>query len=167
MLKVYQDKTVGVDGFGNCFNACIASLLEIPIRECNEILPRQPGDWHQRWSVYLAEKNLKLRHWWIEDEEDTIPQGYSIASVQTSRIYPEDHPKAGNPIAHAVIMYNGQLVHDPFPLGSEITKILYYQTLENLSPMERKIHRLNSEDGICMHGYLSRCIVCNKPDLDD
>lgn len=162
MIPVYQDKFAHIHGTGNCQNACIASLLELPLREVDDILPTDPGDWHKRWNVWLAEKGYKLVLHLTGESDDKIPEGYAIASVMTSRVFPEGHERAGKSISHAVIVFNGKLVHDPYPTGTEIQKINYYQTLEKLNVDERKIHRFEARKGLCLHGYLSTCKICNE-----
>lgn len=140
MIKVYQDLTVANNGRGNCFNACVASLLEKRLEDTNHILPRDGGDWHERWRLYFADLGYKLEIYFPDCED--IPTGYSITSVFTNRTYPEDHIHAGSKIHHAVIMFNQQLVHDPYPLGSEITRIHYHQFLVPLTEVEKEFHKI-------------------------
>lgn len=44
MIPVYQTRTVANDGSGNCFNACVASILEMPLRDVCSVLPDFDGD---------------------------------------------------------------------------------------------------------------------------
>jgi hypothetical protein len=143
MWKIYQDKTVANDGYGNCRNAAIASILELRLSEIPDIRTTH-DDYHEMWRFALADLGYKIETYPIfEDEEDNeIPRGYAIASVETKRVFPEEHPKAGQNIHHAVVVFGGELVHDPFPLGSEITKINYYEVLVPLSEAEKNLHRL-------------------------
>ena len=153
MIPVYQTKTVHIDGSGNCFNACIASLLELRLRDLPQILPSDPGDWHERWAAHLADFGVDI----VYHGAHTVPQGWAMASVMTNRTFPEDHPKAGKHIAHSVIVFNGKVIHDPFPGGSEITSINHYSTLVPLTETEKKIHTLKAQEGFCYHGYKSEC----------
>lgn len=143
MWKVYQDKTVANDGYGNCKSACIASILELRLIDVPDIKTTDP-DYHKRWEEALAYLGYKVVSYPIFDGEDDewteIPKGYSIASVDTTRVFPEGHPKAGQNIKHAVVAFNGKVVHDPFPEGSEITKIHYYDVLVPISASERNEH---------------------------
>lgn len=143
MWKIYQNKTVTNDGHGNCLNACVASILELKLNEASNILPNTGGDWHQAWNDFLAEKGYRFATFFsVDDDDDSPPKGYSIATVYTDRIYPDTHPKAGKQIAHAVVMFDGVLVHDPYPLGSTITQILYYKTLVPLTEAQKTLKRV-------------------------
>lgn len=143
MWKIYQDKTVANDGYGNCRNAAIASILELRLSEIPDIRPTDL-DYHTRWYHALADLGYKVETYPVfEDEEDNeIPKGYALAIVVTKRVFPEGHRKSGENIHHAVVVFDGQLVHDPFPLGSEITKINYYEVLVPLSEAEKSLHNL-------------------------
>ena len=164
MIPVFQTLTVANDGRGNCFNACLASLLELPLREVADILPSTEGDWHEQWRVWIASQGYRLEHHIPDDDENEFdpPRGYSIASVYTDRIYPAGHKKVGERISHAVIMFDGALVHDPFPLESEVMEVRYFQKLIPLSDAEKKIHAMKAEGGFCIHGYKLDCEKCDK-----
>lgn len=160
MLRVYQDKFVHVHGTGNCHNACIASLMELPLREVANILPTDPGDWFGRWTVWLATKGYKLDPYPAGDVDDEIPQGYSIASVYTERRFPEGHQYAGRNISHSVIMFGSELFHDPYPGGSVIHRINRYDVLTRFTDEDRDNHRYKMRKGLCIHGYKSLCEIC-------
>jgi len=146
MWKIYQDKIVSNDGYGNCTNACIASILELRLNELPDIRPTDPY-YHYKWRMALADLGYKLEIYLTDQDDvednDEIPKGYAIASILTNRVYPEDHKKAGQNIPHSVVMWEGVLVHDPFPLGSEITKVNYYQVLTPLTESEKLTHLLS------------------------
>lgn len=133
MIPVYQDMTVANDGHGNCFNACIASILERPLREVAPIHPRRPvdgqlqvnEDWHDQWDEWLRQQGYEL----VFHPPGEPPKGYSIASGKSTRTYPESHPRAGERIAHAVIAFDGVPVHDPFPIKGGFDSISHFQTL--------------------------------------
>lgn len=160
MIPVYQTLTIDVDGTGNCRNAAIASLLELPLRDVANILPTDAGDWFGRWTVWLAQKGYTIDVYPAGDHDDEVPQGFSIASVLTKRRFPQGHQFAGRNIPHSVIMYSGQLVHDPHPLGSEIVSVRAYEVLRRLTDEERDNHRLKLKQGLCLHGYKSLCKIC-------
>lgn len=160
MLPVYQTKTVHVDGYGDCFNACLASILELPIEEIPEIYPITKGDWHNQWRLWLADQGLKIDYLLVD--EDEVPDGFSIASVDTSRVYPDTHRKAGENISHAVVCLKGEVIHDPFPGGSEITRIKYHQVLLDMTLEEKLQHAKSRGSHLCNHGYIDECIVCNR-----
>ena len=156
MIKVYQTLTVENDQQGNCMNAVIASILEMPLRNVAQILPKDKGDWTARWRVWLAEHGYRLSLF----NKNNPPKGYSIVSVYTDRVYPEGHLKAGIKISHSCVAFNGIIVHDPYPLPSETYDIQHYQSLKPLTDTEKYIHEQRMSKGKCIHGYLSTCIDC-------
>lgn len=146
MIPVFQDMSVLNDGHGNCFNACIASLLERPLRDVAAIHPRREvttadggivlqvnEDWHEQWDLWLLEQGYKLTY----HPAATPPRGFSIASGSSERTFPEGHPRAGERISHAVVAFDGVPVHDPFPIKGGFDSIRHYQTLEPVEPVSR------------------------------
>lgn len=163
MIPVYQTLTVAKDGHGNCLNACLASLLELRLNEVPTITTNGGGDWDAQWSCWLAEQGYKFDY---VDMEDDPPVGYSIATVTTERLYPEGHRKAGKSIYHAIICFQGNKVHDPFPLPADHYKFYYHKILTPLSNAERIIHVGRSQDGFCIHGYRLMCKDCSDSEQD-
>ena len=157
MIPVYQTMTVKNDGQGNCFNACIASVLELPLRKVCQVLPKSEGSWIDQWRVWLADQGLALAS--MRSPLDP-PYGYSIVTVYTERTYPEGHPKAGVSIAHSCVAFDGVIVHDPYPLPSEKREIKYYNELRPLTDAEKKLHQSRLDHGRCLHGYRALCGSC-------
>lgn len=158
MIPVYQTLVLQKHSRGNCFNACVASILQKPLKDIPDILPGQKGSWIGRWKVYLATINLKL----IKHTKDNPPEGYSIVVGTLPHMYPENHDKSGSSIVHACVTFDGKIVHDPFPLGSPGFSPLHFYTLEELNEKEIECHKKNSVEGFCDHGYLSKCHRCQK-----
>lgn len=97
---------------GNCFAACVASILELPI----EAVPnfRTEGDgWWREWQQWLAERNLAFLGWPSDElggdqvRADTL-RGYSICTVRY------ELPNGG--LNHSVVALNGETVWNPHPL---------------------------------------------------
>lgn len=101
---------------GNCFAACVASILEIdsPDDVPHFVFDHPDGEW------FVAFKGWMLRHWRLdtlnvgpkpEDENKPAhehswhPLGWSIAIVKTAR---------GE---HALVCQDGKIVHNPDPYG--------------------------------------------------
>lgn len=111
MQPVFQT-TFGVPQ-GNCFGACVASVLELADIPC----PVDPAisdedEWYERWREYFT----SLGYEWTcttYDEENwgPWPKGYSIA-----------HVLLAPGIRHAIVMLDGVPVHDPMP-GSPFLKL--------------------------------------------
>ena len=96
MKPIDQDK-VGLDG--NCFNACLASILELSLPEVPDY--RDKGKWLLQYNDWLLNYGLTLipltyGSW--------VPKGYSILGGRSAR-----------GLDHAVVAWNGKMIHDPHP----------------------------------------------------
>ena len=145
MIPVYQT-TFGVPT-GNCFAACLASLLETTLHELREF-SQFYSDYCQRYeNEEIHRKPDEVTEWWLKlidvlrpfnrqpaflNDPWMAPAGFAIAAGTG----PRGHP-------HAVIVLNGELVHDPFPAGGGLTEIDSYVVLLSCSP--RKAIRLPDE----------------------
>ncbi len=85
---------------GNCFSACLASILEIPIDE----VPLFLGAYWDGFLPWLREHGLWVSFY--RRSERRVPLGYSIAGGRSMRF-------AGR--MHACVAYDGMIVHDPHP----------------------------------------------------
>jgi hypothetical protein len=85
---------------GNCFSACLASILEISI----EVVPLFLGSYWDDFLPWLADRGLGASCY--RKSESCVPLGYSIAGGSSKRF-------AGR--MHACVAYNGMIVHDPHP----------------------------------------------------
>jgi hypothetical protein len=97
---------------GNCFAACVATILEVDIIEVPafEEVSLNPFIPAKRW---LHEHGFDFHH----STAEYPPPGYAIAVGESPR----------NPdIQHAVVTLAGQVVHDPHPDGQGLTMISRY-----------------------------------------
>lgn len=133
MIPVFQTMTLANDGEGNCFNACIASILELPLREVAQIHPKFEGDYWGAWEDWCAERGLFMTHRGTREP----PRGYAIANGRSGRIYPEGHKSAGERIHHACVAFDGVVVHDPFPVPGEFSDVTSYFTLDPITDSQR------------------------------
>ncbi|HEV7674381.1 MAG TPA: hypothetical protein VGQ12_07615 [Candidatus Angelobacter sp.] len=128
MKNVFQT-TFGVPT-GNCFGACVASVLEL--EEIPDIDPAIPDEeeWRQRWHKFFA----SIGYEWTcttYDEQNwgPWPKGYSVA-----------HVLLAPGILHALVMHDGVPIHDPLP-GSPFLKLPPTEqrkhTIEGYSRFER------------------------------
>lgn len=122
MIKVYQDiffsPADNKAESGNCFEACIASLIEIPLKVVPEFcnIPKGP-EW-----LALFRQLLNSQGYELDIFGEKCPNGFSIATgfIKDSKI------------EHSCIYYNGNLFHDPFPNGNGIENIQFYISIRKL-----------------------------------
>lgn len=98
---------------GDCFRACICSILELPLDAFESPSPSLPYDqWNAMWQRQLMERGLWMCG--IEVNSDDPPwyasPGYWIASVPSLNLGTDDN---GDPLRHAVVMRGAELAHDP------------------------------------------------------
>jgi hypothetical protein len=97
------DQTIFGYPEGNCFAACIASILEMPLALMPEHKALDNEQWWEVWYRFLQPRNAHLVNfknggeWW--------PLGFSIAAVRSPR---------GNWL-HACVALDGKIIHDPHP----------------------------------------------------
>lgn len=96
-MRPVDQTTYGVND-GNCFSACVASILEIPIDE----VPRFHGP-SVDFLQWLAPQGLSATHY---KSGNYVPPGFAIAAGPSLRF-------AGR--LHACVAYDGAIVHDPHP----------------------------------------------------
>lgn len=116
MIPVYQDRFfqpgVGKDmQRGNCWSACIASILELPLPAVPNFVEIEVLGGPSYWTLtyyYLYAMGLTLYQY----DPCVAPAGkYVIASGLSPRSTEE------NEIYHAVVYKDGRLAHDPVPEG--------------------------------------------------
>ena len=86
---------------GNCWAACVASILEVPIETFTFETPLD-HNWSRPWHEWLAGHGLAML--WFVVGQGVPPPGYSILSGKSPR-----------GIMHSVVALNGVVVHDPHP----------------------------------------------------
>lgn len=119
MVKVPQTVT-GTQG--DCFRACLASLLEKPIED----IPLYVGDdaqWQKYWS-WLQEQGYELCWWQFSPKHQPPADEFYILSVASPTL-------AHLGLYHAVVAYNGQVVWDPHPERDSHTlgPVAWFETL--------------------------------------
>ena len=121
------DQTLFGEGRGNCLQACIASVLELPLEAVPHFVLKD--DWVEALQMFLARFDL----WTIPMDASSswdkrfVPRGYHLISGPSPR---------DNSIWHSIVGYQGKMVHDPHPsragLEKEETWDLFVSTLLNL-----------------------------------
>ena len=93
---------------GNCFAACVASLLELKLEDLPKVETTKADQWCRVWIEWGKDHNIDFVI--LQSVPFWKPKGYSLAGIESPR---EDVRKAG--VAHSVVAYNGKIVHDPHP----------------------------------------------------
>lgn len=127
MKPVFQDIFHSEDNEeghkGNCLQACIASLLELPLSGVPHFVEHEGGDWFEEMNKWLVAREGLYA---VNLDESTFhpPPGYAILNGLSER-----------GVMHSVIIRNGKLVHDPYPGGTGLAEEKFYtvfiDTLEN------------------------------------
>ena len=136
MTPVVQSKTLTEHGYGSCFTAAIASVLDLPERAipvftspdlmADETEEREDrlsalcygtgkADWWYAFQFWLRLMGLR----YVEARD---PAECSAPFVIASGLSPRPHPSTGEEVSHAVV-YARQAdgtytpAHDPYPTG--------------------------------------------------
>lgn len=94
---------------GNCFAASVASILELPLDEC---------DWWDRWQSWLRERGLTMYHWPVEDK--LVPPGWAILNTVPPHLIGTGPAGVDYEVGHAVVAYDGRPVHNPNPTFTDL-----------------------------------------------
>jgi len=118
---------------GNCYAACLASILEIPI---DSVPPcRQCNDESDQMAALRQQKFY--REW-------ARTMGFVLINVEGDfaafdRVFMVAGGRGPRGIGHAVVWRGGKCVHDPFPGGGGLTgEPDEYEILVPMNPARRK-----------------------------
>lgn len=111
---------------GNCFEACLASILELDLDD----VPRHTdNDWLEKINQWLRwHFSLQLM---VQSPYYAPPNAYIIANGSNQR----DRP-------HSVVMQNGLLVHDPNPDNgglSDVNNVLIFVAVNPARMQKRAV----------------------------
>ena len=98
------DQTILDSNRGNCFTACIASILELPLNAVPHFV-LFGDEWWDAFLAWLAELGLSASIYPTSDDA-YVPPGWTIAGGPSKRF-------AGR--MHACVALDGIVVHDPHP----------------------------------------------------
>ena len=133
MRPVYQTRFGGHDeeDTGNCFAACLASLLEVPIDTIPDFMG--DSDWMARANVWLAPHGLAILSF-APPETPGMPWPGPGGCYHLMGGY----GPSGD--AHAVVALDGKMVHDPLgPDAQGLARVEEWGVLVNLLRRPPKI----------------------------
>jgi hypothetical protein len=96
---------------GDCFRACVASILNQPIWKVPHFLQFR-GGWWDAFQLFMKHKNMRGKV-------------VSSGAAKVNRYYIAVYSVKGTSYHHAVVWRNGKVVHDPNPRKVEIGKLRY------------------------------------------
>lgn len=97
---------------GDCFAACIASILEMPIDGFPNFQHHdgdRDGDWWRRWQAFLWEE---FRHFLVYYDVETDPDSWA----GYAGFWIAGHDTPGD-VRHSTVWAGDTLVHNPWPGG--------------------------------------------------
>jgi hypothetical protein len=104
---------------GNCFQACVASVLELPLEKVphfwenptEDLMSLQGGLTQEQWDnpLIFARDNGYLARW----IDPVIHADFVKQLIQADFYYVAIGPSPGGPWGHCVVMHKGKPVHDP------------------------------------------------------
>lgn len=123
----WQDQTTFFDpeqpGKGNCAEACIASLFNIPLAE----VPK----------FYDATSDDPVYRYWRNLENFCFSRGYWLHRMDCEYIFEGTYMVSGTSARgciHMVVYQNGKLLHDPHPSRKGVEKVTQTWLLVPLDP---------------------------------
>ena len=129
MKPIYQTKFRGSDSpvgeRGNCFQAAVASLLELPLEEAPDI---QEYDEEMKWFDIFREWLNKrgLTAFGLSTEGNILLQGYHLIETKSTTLQ--------NGELHVCVGYNQKIIHDPNPNATSVGEIADYIVVMPLNP---------------------------------
>jgi hypothetical protein len=134
MIKVYQTKFGGIDvpdeEKGNCFQAALASILELPVENCFHIWDYSTSTWFEELTKWLSEFNLVMVGFDVSKSQTLpFPIGYHLIDAESATL------KNGE--LHTLVGYNGEVVHDPNPNAKEVGKFVNFWLFAEISPTRK------------------------------
>lgn len=135
MIPVKQDIFPTEDNplRGNCFAACLASILEMPLEDVPHVMAHD--DWREQTNAWLAGLGMGTVEVCIDVEEPALfllpPDMWLIITGTTKRHESRLHSVIGKTIPGGV---QWECLHDPHPDNSFLEKVRYLMWLVPLDP---------------------------------
>lgn len=153
---------------GNCFSACLASILEVPLEEVPEVQPELKGRWMEPFDAWLAARGLalidvSLRRSKLYEPSDGV---WCVLSGPSPR-YDCDHSVVG-------LSHDGDIVmeFDPHPSREGLKTITSVGFLVPLRPEQvfDQVRGRVSRPGLrgrTPGSYQGRCFHCQRMFIGD
>lgn len=129
MRPVFQtrmgtDQTSPREEWGDCWEASIASVLELPLEDVPVIVanPDPESNWWVLTELFLSQFGLGIVT--VSPFEGWFPCGVHLITGPSPR---------GNWL-HTVVGRDGEIVHDPHPSGDGVLSVKSYEVFHLLDP---------------------------------
>jgi hypothetical protein len=99
---------------GNCYAACIASILDRPLEEFDNRPVDFENEFTESWQAFMATKGYAL----VE-----VLAGQTL--ITRGLHYIASGPSPRGPFDHAVVYRDGELVHDPHPSRDGVERVTW------------------------------------------
>lgn len=123
MIPVYQTIFGAPDG--NCFQACIASVLELPLDDVPHFCKGDNPHWMRDTLDFLRPVGLSLLTVHLPEglDAEDLPDAWCVLSGPG----PRGH-------RHSVVGRGGMMVHDPHPDGTGLLAVEEYDLFVAIDP---------------------------------
>jgi hypothetical protein len=126
MKPIIQTKISTPDGSvsGNCFRACLASILEIDI-DSIPAFEDMGTSWHEPFWKFLREQNLDFEGtgYFKNPNYDGMEKLKAYEGIDGFIIVNGKSPRAWVTRGHSVVYKNGEMIHDPHPSSDGLTEL--------------------------------------------
>ena len=118
MKKIYQTcfggKDAPLEQQGNCFQACVATVLQMPLEEAFDARQGTDDEWFDEFIKWLEQYGLGCI--WLESTKENPARcsaccGIHIMECKSDTLYQGE--------SHVVVINEGLLFHDPNPHAKE------------------------------------------------
>ncbi len=110
---------------GNCFSACLACILELPVESVPNFVGEHGDEWFPKLKEWLESSNLSPIFLEVNSEQANFgPPGYSILSAEI----------VGSSRGHCLVALDGEVVWDPAPTKTTLVSRKSWVVLAVLDP---------------------------------
>ena len=150
-------QTIMAPPLGNCLQACLAALLEVPLGHVPNFSESKAETWTEEachWAARHGFEFLDFKRKAAGDSVSWFGAGYYIASGPSPR----------GDWQHSCIYHGTELAHDPHPQGGGIKEVQWITILAPLSPAGLWKQCLHCECGqwLAPDADEVRCHACGR-----
>ena len=121
MTPVSQTEFCGPHSTGNCWAACIASMLDLPLADVPDLRGKADGEWYDLTVKFLRSKGMTID---ISGGRTRRPEGgfrFAPPPPGEGPLIASGESPRGASGGHSIIVdRSGAMLHDPHPSGDGI-----------------------------------------------